>query len=558
MTAVPVYDYTASRNIDRYSIDKGMPERILMGMAALSSVSLLQKQYIESLSQKGSIHILCGPGNNGGDGLAFAYLLTGFRLTLPHSQFSDGKHTAKIHIYRTSESKSEAAKFYETMLLSTGLTIQPAENFLTVEAKRHDIIIEALLGTGQDRVLSGIFKTLYDKLIAIQENRNPPRIVSLDVPLGLTENKSSVPLVPDEIHSYGIHKTALYTEPEFFYQTEIHIPVMGFSPDIRNEDTGPEPDQKKDIRCYLNKLIEPKTITEKGHDYSLEKEESGSKNIGGFNGESSADLRDFFSRKMNDHKYSAGHGFLVGGSKGMEGAFLLAARSFFQAGGGILQGRVEDRKLVSEEPSILYEDQITGSFPCFAAGPGLRLSESSIHHMLEALNAETLKPEPTLKYIILDAGATSWIQRQEFPQTMRNSTIITPHQGEWKRIGGPEIQSVQGLYNAMAFNRQLQCFSLVKGPISYLLYPDGMTARIFPWPNRSLAVAGTGDILTGIMLASLTKIQNKWNHTECDTNIEQAVFASMMLLHKAAEKSSMASEISQNIGRFIRNEDISE
>ena len=291
-----LYDYHDCRNIDKYSIDAGMPELQLMGQAALSSLYRLKYTgRIQCLSTGGRLLMLCGPGNNGGDALALTYMLLG----------ENPEFKKQIRFFRTGESRTETSKFYERQLLSLDVEIEDAEKFLDLEIRTTDIIIEALLGIGQSSAPRGMMAKLLDKIAQCRLEVPCPELIALDVPTGLREDAAvrfvppgtdtsevigtnDIFPAPDEIHSFGVEKLALRLNPDLAAYSEIVILPMGFHPGSLNSKN-------------QTFLMNPSYLDNR-----------------------------LFIKKPTDHKYSSGHSLLIGGSPSMEGAAVLASSSFFR------------------------------------------------------------------------------------------------------------------------------------------------------------------------------------------------------------------------------------
>ena len=118
----------------------------------------------------------------------------------------------------------------------------------------------------------------------------------------------------------------------------------------------------------------------------------------------------------------------------------------------------------------------------------------------------------SLPWIVIDAGGLDFIRNPSYPDELKKRTICTPHTGEWKKMGGNEITDSRALFEAMEYNQKnLGCWTLVKDSISSLLGPgeNMFGAYIYSFPQASLAVAGSGDVLTGILLAALSRKSNQ-------------------------------------------------
>jgi len=344
-TGQPLYSFEDSRELDRRTVQKGFSEMQLMGQAAFASMCRLRESFLEeSVRDGGKIYILCGSGNNGGDGLALAYHLMSWDKTIFNEK--------NIFLFRTSPSKSDTSRFYETLVTELNLEIHEIEKFNSILCCKNDTIVECLLGTGQKSGISGIMLETLRHIGKQRSKKKAPRLISLDVPAGVSESESiysssqkSLFSLPDEIHTYGADKICLNVHPEICTSSAKYVLPAGFYPD----------DEKHTV-------------------FSLN------------------DIEDFspFIKKPLSNKYLAGYGISIGGSAGMEGAISLACESFFAAGGGILNCITSERTkalLLKINRSVMFhtfdrllELKIPGAV---AVGPGL--SKNDLNEFSEFL-----------------------------------------------------------------------------------------------------------------------------------------------------------------------------
>jgi NAD(P)H-hydrate epimerase len=462
-----LYTFAECRDLDRLSQAAGFSEIQLMGQAALASLYALDRAGTLSMARR--LLILCGPGNNGGDGYALAYMLAG-RASPP-----------ALRIYATAPPRSAAAQFYANQVqelsdAGSDVQVRSGTDFLREQVQADDLVIEALLGTGQSGPPRDLMAELVERLLILRATPTPVPLVSLDLPVGLCETATTGPgpLVPDEIHSYGVDKTALRLHQAIAAHARVQVLPMGFLP---------------------QRLPAGQTGTR-----SLTPQADGEWPVS-------------INKEPWHHKYSAGHGLLIGGSPGMEGALIMAARAFFAAGGGILHALVPDVRsrefLTGLLPGVMFLDY-TRPLPdalrppaAIAVGPGLADADRErAAEYLWPLLQQGSGQRPQL--LVLDAGALELIHnRSLLPTDLRPRTLLTPHSGEWQRLGGAAVACTADLDTALADNAErFGCYSLIKNSISVLLPADARDgAGLWHRPNPALAVAGSGDNLTGILLA---------------------------------------------------------
>ncbi|MCB1137487.1 MAG: bifunctional ADP-dependent NAD(P)H-hydrate dehydratase/NAD(P)H-hydrate epimerase [Leptospiraceae bacterium] len=489
--------YEESRQLDKKTMELGWTPTQLMGQAALSSLYRLQ-QYLQI--QEANTLLLCGPGNNGGDGLALAWHL-----------LSAGLPAHKLLVVQTAPARSQAAQFYESLIEKGSIPRQNAESFLdSPHMENPDMVVEALLGSGQDRILEGMLRMLCQRIARLQQRG--AFVLSLDVPAGLLEDhpydETSL-FVPDEIHTYGPHRLACALSPELLKSTVFSHPI-GFVPT-------------------------------KGYHSSWIRRDS-------------RRLR-LFEKSQDSHKYANGSAWILGGSPGMEGALLLSSRTFFASGGGILRALSSSPRLL-EEPSILWakSPEIDDRTSVIAVGPGTSGEEarsylSNLASILPEIGDRSTHAEQpgsmpaqvpdeihgkkphrsdnvSTPFLVLDAAAT--VASLDFPSLQGSRTVLTPHPGEWKAMGGRVIKDASALLRALEFvQSRVGSYVLYKGPSSVLLDPFSEKALVFPWPNASLAVAGSGDCLVGILMTALSRT----------SDVAIAAKAAMELLHSCSQGS---------------------
>ncbi len=528
-----LYDFTACQELDLYTQKSGTTEIQLMGQAALASFYAIEK-FRNSLQKPiQRILILCGPGNNGGDGLALAYhfLSQKYISSIP-----------KIHVFVSSEiKKSSSSSFYKERLDELQFPVQKGTDFLKENIDERDLIVEALLGIGQSSFPYGI---ILDILLHITKYRNGlsssliPKLVSLDIPAGLTEKEPCIFLAkgkkqsskklekihknirgeklilsaPDEIYCYGVAKIALELSSSLSAYSRKHLLPIGFHPIPVGHV---KPGKKRVMMIYSNQC-------RKKNDFYLSQA---------------------FVRNSIGHKYNAGHALLIGASKGMEGAVLMAARAFFASGGGILHVLVPKEAsrqlLIQAMPMVMFHTIETLpkniSPDSILIGPGLEKEDINIGFIRDLVISNPNS------FFILDASALSLVSSIMFNW---NKIILLPHTGEWQKLGGVPITDTHSFYAAFTFyEEKLKCPVLVKDSICIFFSRSSnlstSKAIIYSKPNGALSVAGSGDNLAGILLALLAKKRENPNsfHREQDgLLLEKETVLALQLLHRITKK----------------------
>lgn len=438
--------------------------------------------------------MLCGPGNNGGDGLAIARLLIQKQYT--------------VQVYILSPSATHSRDFLTNLERLQALTnqielLEDENGFPQIHSS--DIVIDALFGYGLNRPLEDLSQSLVDTI-----NRSKARVISIDMPSGLFADKSSAGnaiVKADFTLSFQIKKLA-FLLPE-------NAPYMG---DVQIMDIG----------------LHPRYYEDTSSDFEIIEEESIKKFL---------PVRNAFS-----HKGNYGNALLIGGSYGMMGAVVLSSRACMRSGAGkltayipacgysILQTAVPEAMCVTDAGERnLTSLSVRDSFAAYAIGPGMGQDDSSIG-VLRALFQK--KPER----LIIDADGLNLLsRRRDLCSGIPPGSILTPHPKEFERLFGSSVNDFERLEKALEWAKQLQCYIVLKGHYSFIATPGGK-GYFNPTGNPGMATAGSGDVLTGILLGLYAQ----------NSDPEQVVLSGVYLHGEAGDiASASGSEISLTAGDII-------
>jgi len=464
---VKVLTAEAMRALDQRAIrEVGIPGLVLMENAALGVVEAISERYPESSSAA----IFCGPGNNGGDGLAIARRLE-----------ARGYQVLVFLVLGGRELAGDAGTQL-SICRGLGLPIEglAAESDLAValaRAKTCDLAIDALFGTGLDRPLEGFPARLVE---AIGELGLP--IVAVDVPSGLSGSRADL---------YGPHVTAdltvTFAAPKIPHVLSpaaeacgaLAIAELGFPPWLIDEAEG-------DLF-----LMTPE------------------------------DLAPLLPRRAADaHKGSAGHALLVAGSPGKSGAAILAARAAVRGGAGLVTVAVPEPILPTVDLGSL--ESMTLALPAgsegelgpgaadaalaatngknaLALGPGVGQSAAA-QAEIRRLALETEIP------FVLDAdGLNAFAGSAADLLARRAPAILTPHPGELGRLLGISSADVQADRLAAARRAAAETGAVVVLKGHRTLVASEAGTWINPTGNSGMATGGVGDVLTGLLAALLAQ-----------------------------------------------------
>ncbi|WP_299760317.1 NAD(P)H-hydrate dehydratase [uncultured Pontibacter sp.] len=441
-----------TREADAYTIqEEGISSPDLMERAAKAFTGWFENKFQPSQE----VHIFCGPGNNGGDGLAVARLLH--------------ERKYKVQPYLVGNI-SKASGDFKLNLMRLPQELQPThveqeEAIPVLHSKA--CIIDALFGTGLNRPVTGLYAMVIQQL-----NSCGGTITAIDIPSGLysdsqTPDEGAI-IKADHTISFELPKLAFLLPQHEQYVGDWHVVPIGLSQKFISE-------VEVDLYCTkqddVQQLIKP--------------------------------------RKKFSHKGLYGHALLLCGGYGKMGAAVLAARACLRSGVGLLTVQVpqagylilqtavpeamaltdRNRKHLSELPHDINKFDVIG------VGPGIgteRTSKTAIGQLL----ATTSQP------IVIDADAINLIAASEKlkAQLFQKQLIFTPHPKEFERLVGKVKNDYDRLQHLREFCVEYGCYVALKGSHTAIGTPEGKV-YFNTTGNAGLATGGTGDVLTGIITA---------------------------------------------------------
>lgn len=445
------------REIDESTIRYEPVESIeLMERAA----GQLLSWYISRFERSRRIYIFAGPGNNGGDGLALARMLSVNRydVEVDYIQFTE----------KTSPDwdKNRTRLMSETDVLLKYLV--NAEQFPAISAG--DILIDAIFGSGLTRPAEGFTAEVIREINSVECTK-----ISIDIPSGLFgEDNSS--------NSYENVIKADYT-------LSFQFPKLAFMFPENSPYTG---------EWFVLPIgLDNNAIINMPSPYAL----IGTEDV----------LPLLKKRNKFDHKGSFGHGLLVSGSSGKIGSCILGAGAALRSGIGLLTCHLPScgtlgihcsvpEAMVKQDPSEEYISDIgnTDPFSAVAVGPGLGTGSATQKALYQFLQ-ESKKP------VILDADALNILSvNKDWFTLLPAGTILTPHPKEFERLAGKTANGFARLARQIEFSRETRCIVVLKGAYTSITTADG---RVFfnSTGNPGMATAGSGDVLTGILLSLLAQ-----------------------------------------------------
>lgn len=462
------------REIDRASTEKfGVPSLTLMESAGGAVAEFI----LENHKDAERIAVICGKGNNGGDGFVVARKL-----------HRAGRVVEVLLLASPRELKGDAAAMFDRLPVRP-IVVQTQQE-LQAESARSlancGLIVDAVLGTGFKPPVKGLFAQAISAM-----NASGKPIVAVDIPSG-ADSDAMAPQAGQDIARADAIVTFTAPRPAHVFGQLTRGPVIVApigSPDV---------------------AIESKLQLE------------------------ASTPRDFASllapRPMDSNKGMYGHVLIVGGSLGKSGAAAMAGMAAYRAGAGLVTVATATSALpnvagfaaeLMTEPLPETDtggigvasvkngklQQLASTMAVVAIGPGIGRHPETVEFVQEAVR--TLKCP-----LVIDAdGLNAFDGKTELLDGSKRALILTPHPGEMGRLAGASTSAVQAdrLNVARSFAREHKLVLVLKGNLTIIVLPDG-TAWVNPTGNPGMATGGTGDILTGMTAGILAQMPKDPSH----------------------------------------------
>lgn len=489
------------RRVDSETMTEQKIESIeLMERAAISLTEEIQSL----LDTDTSVLILCGSGNNGGDGLAIARLLS-----------EQGFNQITVWDFRLSENRSPDNQINRSRLPKyQNIAVIDISNASQLpETIDQDVIIDSIFGSGLSRPLDPIWSNCI-KII----NSYDKKTIAIDIPSGVP---CSGMVTGEAIHADVTLVVGLPRLAMFLRENERYIGMWKLI-DIGHS------------KLSLNRIMATaEYITDK------EARKLIIANVSSFG-----------------HKGDFGHLLLIAGSRGMIGASILSAKAAMRAGVGKLTVHTPTVGVnalhISTPEAMLSEDdhdyyfsgvEDSGSFSAVAIGPGLGQKESTIVGLDKLLS---ISDQP----MIIDADALNIIARKQWMSKIPSGSIITPHPGEFDRLFGKCDSSLERIEKLTLNAKKYQLIVVLKGKFTRIASPTG-ELYFNSTGSTAMATAGSGDVLTGI-IASL-RAQGLKPLQAALLGVYIHGKAGDLALHDGSRESVIASDLIVNIGRAFKS-----
>ena len=463
-----------TREVDRLTTERhGIPSLTLMENAGKSVVAFV-KQRFATLGRR-RIVILCGKGNNGGDGFVVArhLLEMGARAAVYlFAEPTEVRGDAAVNLKRWQD----AAR--DLRIIRDGNEWQAAKAALTSA----DIIVDALLGTGVRGPVEGLLRETIED---VNRRRADAAVVAVDIPSGLSADTGE-----PQGAAVGANYTVTFTAPKIGFFLGSAAQRVG---QLIVRDIGSPPELVEEVGKGHLRWLEPRELTQ----FAI-------------------------PRSPEGHKGDYGHALIVAGSVGKSGAAVLASWAALRVGAGLVTVATPEPVLpivASYTPEVMTEPlpaTETGSISlrsleyerfenllkgkrALAIGPGL----STHGETLQFVRTIMAKGAPVP--IVLDAdGLNAFDGHAQELRGSKGMIALTPHPGEMARLLGSTTNDIQSrrLEVAQKVAADWGAYVILKGHQTIVAAPNGQ-AWINSTGNPGMGSGGTGDVLTG-MLAGLT------------------------------------------------------
>ena len=480
------------RQIDSLTVENFQtPSLLLMEAAAEATLLSIAAHFSGGLAGK-NVRVLCGPGNNGGDGAALARALGrgGVQTDLIlFGAIADTKGDARTNfeMVRSLASFEAGSNVRSSPLSFLECTTVPQWETIAHARKSHDIIVDALFGTGLKRPLDGVFLQVIRHLALVREARSRssktyPLIVSIDIPSGL--NADSAQLIGETVQA---DLTVTFTAPKIANVLPPASHLCG--------------------KLVVANIGSPSSLIESTKPNLFVTEEQ--------------DAREWLvsTRYTKDsYKNTHGHVLVIAGSRGYTGAAVLCGNAALRSGAGLVtiatpasaQPSVAasampevmtvalaetDRGAVSEE-AVDHVMQLASKANVVAIGPGLSAEDERTRVFVRTVVERRTTP------VVIDADGLNCLA--PWPANLQGSKelplILTPHLGEMMRLDGTtnKLEVIDRVNAAREFASKHKIILVLKGSRSLVASDDGFVV-VNPTGNAGLGTAGAGDTLTGII-----------------------------------------------------------
>ena len=475
-----VGDSNLIRSIDNYCIEElKIPSMVLMENAALKVLKNIDFENFKSFT------IVCGTGNNGGDGLALARHI-----------FSNGY---KVDIFVVGNGKmSDDFKSNYTILENMKLEIKSIKSSQDIDSlskslNENDVVIDAIFGIGLKREIEGIYIEVVNAI-----NEKSKYTIAIDIPSGM------------KCDTFGTFENCIRANKTISFE----VYKRGFLDYKSEEYTG---------EVVVEKIGIPEYVVDKFHDKEYLVNEDYIKSI--------LKKRDKYS-----HKGDFGRVSIIAGSDNYIGAAYISSQAAVRSGAGLvtlftketimdnLRNKIVEAMIMSYDDKD-FKDKIAKS-DSIAIGPGMGNSKETFEYVKNIILTNGCP-------VVIDADGLNVLQNNlDILSIAKRQIIMTPHMGEMSRLTGISVDKIieDRINIAKDFAKKFNVILLLKGYNTIIT--DGKSIYINTTGNSKMASGGMGDALTGIIASLIGQkykalqatIVGAYIHGKCGDELSKDMF----------------------------------
>jgi len=403
------------------------------------------------------VYVFCGMGNNGGDGLAVARLLV-------HAGY---RHVITFVVRHSAKASADFMLNEERYKQVASILYIQAENHLP-KIPAGTVVVDALFGTGLSKPVTGVAASVIQTI-----NSAGVAVYSVDVPSGLysdiANGADDVIIQATEVFTFHAPKLSF-----MFAGNSTRVPVFKVLDIELNKD-------------YTHQLTTPYTYT------------------------TAHTVKQYFKQRNKfSHKGTYGHALVAAGSLGKIGAAILSVRATLRSGAGlvsvalprcgyeIMQSTCPEAMVLISGESTLTTLPVVDAYTSVAVGPGIGTGDDAVAFMAHLLSNYH---QP----MVIDAdGLNILAQHPHLLQHIPTGSILTPHPGEFKRLVGEWTDDLHKLTLQKEFAEKYKVVVVLKGAHTSVAVPGG-AVYFNSTGNAGMAKGGSGDVLTGVLVALLAQ-----------------------------------------------------
>jgi ADP-dependent NAD(P)H-hydrate dehydratase / NAD(P)H-hydrate epimerase len=454
---IPVLSPDEASALDRAAEGRGIGVSALMERAGFELASA-------ALDLGGGAYgrrfvVVCGKGNNGGDGWVAARVLA--------------NAGAAVTVVALADAGDGPAAEKRALASRSTVRVRALEA-LDRELARSDVVVDAIFGTGFGGVAEGAFAEAIGAVVACERP-----VVAADIPSGVAGATGAVEgaaVRADVTVTFGAPKLGNVLLPGAALGGVLEIADIGFPPDLVRSDVGLV--ERADVAAWLP------------------------------------------ARRLDTHKRDAGYAVVVGGSSVMAGAVTLSTASAYRAGAGLVAFAVPEpilrvvQEQVREAVAIPLPatdagstsggsdrlDDVLEQADALAIGPGMTTADATASFVRDLVRRARVP-------VVVDAdGLNAFVGRIDELASAATPIVLTPHGGEFARLAGTDAADVERdrIGAARRLAARTGCVVLLKGSRTVIAEPGG-SVRINATGGPFLATGGTGDVLTGVIAGFLAR-----------------------------------------------------